>query len=134
MFKLMDLNDTVVHQSQTKPEWILGIWECGDARFTDQDESLYYVVEIDSPLSVSPIHFKLLFTSQERIKAKELRATDSTIDDFWSILDDPRTQSVDMYLLSIQGAIEYTLAEINANGVTIDVAARKAQILQGIIQ
>jgi len=78
--------------------------------------------------------FLLLFTHQERIKARELRATDEIINDFWLILDDPRTLNVNLSLASIQGAIEHTLTQINANGVTIDVQLRKSQILNCEIQ
>lgn len=77
---------------------------------------------------VDPITFKLLFTSAERIAAKALRATDPVIDDFWTILDDPRTRTVDMRIPSIQAVIEHTLDAINA------APERKNQILQGIIQ
>jgi len=80
------------------------------------------------PKEVDPITFKLLFTSTERIAAKALRATDPLIDDFWSILDDPRTRSVDMRIPSIQAVIEHTLDAINA------APERKDQILQGIMQ
>lgn len=82
------------------------------------------------PKEVDPITFKLLFTSSERIAAKALRASDPAIDDFWTILDDPRTRSVDMRIPSIQTIIEHTLTACNVE----NVAERKAQILQGIIQ
>ena len=84
-----------------------------------------------TPQKIDVISFKLLFTSPERIKAKELRATDPVIDDFWSILDDQRTQNVDMALTSIQQAIMYTLNAIDAAGLETDVAARTAAILSG---
>ena len=82
------------------------------------------------PKEVGPITFKLLFTSAERVAAKALRATDPAIDDFWTILDDPRTRTVDMRIPSIQAIIEHTLTACNVE----NVADRKAQILQGIIQ
>ena len=85
---------------------------------------------IAEPKEVDPITFKLLFTSAERIAAKTLRASDPAIDDFWTILDDPRTRTVDMRIPSIQAIIEHTLTACNVE----NVAERKAQILQGIIQ
>lgn len=87
-------------------------------------------VVIISPKEVDPITFKLLFTSAERVAAKALRANDPAIDDFWTILDDPRTRTVDMRIPSIQAIIEYTLTACNVG----NVAERKTQILQGIIQ
>jgi len=82
------------------------------------------------PKEVDPITFKLLFTSAERIAAKALRANDAAIDDFWGILDDPRTRTVDMRIPSIQAIIEHTLTACSVE----NVEERKAQILQGIIQ
>ena len=85
---------------------------------------------IAEPKEVDPITFKLLFTSAERVAAKALRASDPAVDDFWAILDDPRTRTVDMRIQSIQAIIEHTLTACNVE----NVAERKAQILQGIIQ
>ncbi len=80
---------------------------------------------------VGPIAFKLLFTSAERIKAKELEETNAAIKDFWSLLDDVRTTEIDMNLASVRGAIEYTLTAVKSAGVTLTVASRLAQILTG---
>jgi hypothetical protein len=111
------------------PVLLDGMWECGDQRFLDPSGIEYEA--LFTPLTVDVIIFKLLFTSAERVKAEELRETDATIKDFWSILDDPRTANVVMALPSIQNVIEYTLTAINASGVTLDVQARKAAILAG---
>ncbi|WP_293006922.1 hypothetical protein [Nitrosomonas sp.] len=100
------------------------VWSAGESNIGTEAEVLP---------TVGVIKFKLLFTSPERIKAKELRQADPVIDDFWSILDDPRTTEVDLNLESIQNVIEYTLTAINAAGVATDVAARKAGILSGQI-
>lgn len=111
--------------SNVEAGWVLSndVWEAGEPPVAVDPEIIYP--------KVGAIKFKLLFTSPERIKAKELRASDAIIDDFWSILDDPRTTEVDLNLPSIQNAIEYTLTAINAAGVATDVAARKAAILSG---
>lgn len=92
------------------------------------------VVVAPVPPKVGPIHFKMLFTPAERVKAKALRSTDYVIDDFWGLLDDPRTDTVDMSLESIQRAIEYTLGQVNAAGVEVDVEARKVEILTGVLK
>lgn len=83
---------------------------------------------------VGPIAFKLLFTAPERIKADELKATDPYIKDFWALLDDPRTDVVDMSLASVQMAIRHTLDEVKAAGIPVDVDVRVAQILTGVPQ
>lgn len=89
--------------------------------------------EAPKPPTVGPNHFKLLFTVQEGVTAKGLRATDPVLDYFWSIVDDPRTDVVDLALTSVQNAVEYTLTKVKAAGVSVDVPARKAQILTGVL-
>lgn len=127
------MESNVTHNVSQNPIYQNGVWECGDQRFIDPDGSLYEPIIDVVPPTVDVISFKLLHTSLERITARELRATDPVIDDFWAILDDPRTENVVMALPSIQQAIEYTLTAINAAGVPIDVEARKAAILSGLI-
>lgn len=104
--------------------------KCGWRLVVDEWEAPEVVAPVVAiePKEVDPITFKLLFTSAERIAAKALRATDPVIDDFWSILDDPRTRAVDMRIPSIQAVIEHTLTAIDA------APERKNQILQGIVQ
>ena len=83
---------------------------------------------------VGPLAFKLLFSAPERVKAKQLRSTDDFLEDFWGLLDDPRTDVVDMALGSVQAAIEYTLTAVKAAGVELDIPTRKAEILAGQVQ
>lgn len=59
------------------------------------------------PVHVSPVQFKLLFTSAERLAIKAARDTDPTIDDFWDLLEDPRMTYVDLSLGSVQMMISY---------------------------
>lgn len=54
-----------------------------------------------------PIEFKLRFTVQERLEIKAARSTDVVVDDFYSLLDDPRLTAVDMNLQSVRDAIVY---------------------------
>lgn len=60
--------------------------------------------------TVSPIEFKLLFTSGERIAIKT--STDPIVQDFYEITSDPRLTHVDLGLKSTQDAIAY-LVSIN---------------------
>lgn len=83
--------------------------------------------------TVGPIHFKMLFTAQERLKAKDLRATDPMLNDFWGLIEDSRTDVVNLALQSVQQAVEYTLTVVQAAGVVLDVPERKAQILTGVL-
>ena len=79
-------------------------------------------------LKVSPVEFKLLFTPQERVAIKAARASDPVIDDFFSIIEDPRLTHVDLGLQSTQDALGY----LETKGVITD--ARRVQILAGKIQ
>lgn len=83
---------------------------------------------------VGPIHFQMLFAPQEMIVADELKATDKVLASFWKLIDDPRTDVVDLGLESVQNAIEYTLTAVKGAGVDVDVPARKAAILSGVLK
>lgn len=82
---------------------------------------------------VGPIHFQMLFTPQESVAADELKATDKVLASFWKLIDDPRTDIVDLGLKSVQDAIDYTLTAAKASGVDLDVSERKAAILTGVL-
>ena len=74
---------------------------------------------------VSPVEFKLLFTSQERVAIREARASDAVIDDFYDIVEDSRLTHVDLGLKSTQDALDYMVSK----GLITD--ERKAEILTG---
>lgn len=59
---------------------------------------------------LSPIEFKMLFTSDERIALKS--STDEVVIDFMEIVNDARLTYVDRNLQSVKDAIEY-LVSIN---------------------
>ena len=81
----------------------------------------------ESP-KVSPVEFKLLFTAGERVAIKAARASDPVIDDFFSIIEDPRLTHVNLGLQSTQDALGY----LETKGLITD--ARRVQILAGKIQ
>lgn len=83
---------------------------------------------------VGVISFKMLFTQPERIKSDELRGSSKELDDFWKLIDDPRTDAVNLNLESVQNAIEGTLMAVKAAGVEVDVQERKAAILSGVLK
>lgn len=84
--------------------------------------------------TVGLIHFKMLFSADERLKAKELRTTDAILNDFWELIEDSRTDIVNLGLQSVQAAVQYTLEAVKAAGIEIDVPTRKAAILSGVLQ
>lgn len=56
---------------------------------------------------VTPMQFKLLFTSPERVAIKAARASDPVADDLWEIVEDQRMEYVDFGLKSVRDSIEY---------------------------
>lgn len=84
--------------------------------------------------SVGPIHFQMLFTSEEAVAAEAARSTDPVLNRFWKLIEDPRTDVVNLGLQSVQQAVEYTLTVAQAAGVDLDVPERKSQILTGVLQ
>lgn len=60
------------------------------------------------PPKLSPVEFKLLFTAGERVAIK--KSTDEIVQDFFSIVEDPRLTHVDMGLQSTKEAIAYLRA------------------------
>lgn len=84
--------------------------------------------------TVGPIHFQMLFTSEEAVAAEAARSTDPVLNRFWKLIEDPRTDVVNLGLQSVQQAVEYTLTVAQAAGVDLDVPERKSQILTGVLQ
>ena len=78
--------------------------------------------------SLSPIQFKLLFTSAERIAIKAARATDPVIEDIYEILDDPRLTAVDLALQSNRDIVGYLAVQ------GLIAPERVAEILTGVFK
>lgn len=83
--------------------------------------------------NVSPVHFKMLFTSAERVGLRTLRQSDPVIDDFFDLVDDPRTRHVDLAMQSVKDAVLYCLVELSKIGVVANdnVTPRYEAILTG---
>lgn len=113
--------------AEVQPGWIKvdGVWTAPSAAEPTEPQPSYP--------TVGPIHFKMLFTALERLKAKELRGVDPMLDDFWALIEDPRTDVVNLALQSVQAAVEYTLSAVEAAGIELDVPTRKAEILAGVL-
>lgn len=77
--------------------------------------------------TVTPVEFKMLFASAERIAIKEARTTDPVVDDYFDIVEDPRLQVVDLGLHSVQEGIRY----LQTIGILTE--DRVGQILAGTI-
>jgi predicted membrane GTPase involved in stress response len=81
---------------------------------------------IQDPPVVSAIQYKMLFTSAERIAAKA--STDPVIMDLQELLNDPRTNSIDLSLQSISDALDYMTY------IGLIAIGRKAEILTGEVK
>lgn len=65
-----------------------------------------FSTERASVTSVSYPDFRLLFTSSERTGIKTARASDDLIEDFFSIVEDPRAGNIDLTLESTLEVID----------------------------
>ena len=85
---------------------------------------------------VGPTTFKILWTVQERLGLKQLRATDAIIEDFLEIIEDPRAVEFDMSLPSTADGVEYALGKLATAGVIgeEDIPTRKEEILSGKVK
>ena len=77
---------------------------------------------------VSPVEFKLLFTPQERIAITAAKPDDPVLQDFYTIIDDPRLTCVDLSWMTVQSGIDYLI------GAELVAAERREQILTGAFQ
>lgn len=101
-------------------DWLL------DNNVTLSDPQQDYVWTANPPI-VTPVQYKLLFTSAERVAINAAKATDAVIQDLYSILDDPRLTEVDLSLQSTSDALDYLIFK------TLLTAPRKVEILTGVI-
>jgi len=91
--------------------------------------------ETPRPPKLGPIAFRLLWTSAERLRLKELRPNDAALDDFFEIIEDPRLEYVDLSLGSTAAGVDHCLSLLEGAGVIAaeDVATRREQILSGVM-
>lgn len=111
------------------PQWADGVWNAGDLRFTDPDQNVYKA----GPPSLGPIHFKLLFQIAELVQIDSLTVTDPVVKTFMGIVDDPRTDTVDLSLKSVQDGIAYVLGKIYLSD-SVKLNGRLAEILTGTLK
>lgn len=109
MPKIRHISSDNVFDVAKYPVFIGGVWECGSQRFVDKTGTAYAPVAI--PAKVSVIEFKLLFSNEERVAIANARSTNQLIDDFYSLLDDTRTQNVDLSLPVVQAMLDYLVTQ-----------------------
>lgn len=121
------------HSIDTNEDILFKIYDAATKTFSKDSETDRLLDEIkalsNSPVSVkvSPVEFKLLWTSPERIALKTLRETDSILDDFFSIVEDIRLTEVNLGLESTKQAVSYAVAQLVSNG-TINQSESEVRI------
>ncbi len=138
-----------------QPVWASGIWECGDARFTDPEQTLYTPIAapVVYPL-LTPMQFYLAFAPKERMLLKALANTglpansplvsptnataipvDPVIAEFWATFEIAQqlNSHIDPNLTSVQEGLAYIAAPTSPTPAVI-ASARIPQILAGIAQ
>lgn len=126
---------SIASEFQPVPDEVRQGWRLVDGQWQATDPQPGPKPEPTRP-QVSPIEFKLLWTSPERLALKAARATDPVVDDFFDIIEDPRLTHVNLALASTQQGIDYCLSKLVAANVlqSADVPARREQILSGEFQ
>jgi hypothetical protein len=76
---------------------------------------------------LTPVQFKMCFTTQERIAITAIKATDVALKAAYEILDDPRLTQVDLNLQSVKDMVAYI------HSLNIITPERMASILAGTI-
>ena len=125
MAQIKELATGTVFNVAQEPEWVSGIWECGDQRFTDPEKNLYAPVVSQSIPLIGPIAFQMLFKVDELVAIDAAKETNAAIRIFWKLLDDPRTDYVDRNLESIQ----FMLQSLETDGLI--GAGRAEEIIHG---
>ena len=90
-----------VNWNPTNLEWVID----NGVIIADAEQDYEYIV--DKP-SISPIAFKLRFTSPERIAIYQ--SIDLMVKDFISLLDDCRLKEIDLNLQSTIDAVDYLIS------------------------
>ena len=121
------------HSTDTNEDILFKIYDAATKTFSKDSKTDEYLDEIKAlsnspvPVKVSPVEFKLLWTSPERIALKTLRENDPILDDFFSIVEDPRLTEVNMGLESTKQAVSYAVAQLVSNG-TINQSESEVRI------
>lgn len=99
----------------------------------DSYEELVDPIVIPAPMPepiiekiVTPVAFKLLFNSQERISIKNASLTDPVIEDFYSIIDDVRCTQINLLSQTTKDFLDHLVS------INLITEIRKEAILTGI--
>lgn len=119
--QFVEVPDDVVDGSTLDPD--TGAWTPPDALPEDAP-----VPEVGNLRPTPPEFMATLFTFSERIGIRAVRAADVVVDDFLTLLEDPRLTVVDLRLASTQEALGY----LTQTDPPLLSAERAARILTGL--
>ncbi len=108
MSSIINLHTGEVIKTTEPPRWERGTWFCGNANYGDDHKTDFAA----GPPSVGPIRFKLMFQITELVAIGELIKTNPVIKTFMEIVDDPRTDLIDLSLSPVQDGIAYVLSQV----------------------
>lgn len=138
-YQIKHIASETIYTVSENPQWSMGVWECGDSRYTDQDKSEFEVCHVPSlgPLPIlTPMTFYMAFTPDERIAIKT--SPDPYVKEFWDMyqLSVQLNKPTDPNLASIQNALAYLALtpESTPPGPGILNPERVPHILAGIPQ
>lgn len=99
-------------------------WVVDNTLFTDPDKEM--TLDASSP-KIGPIAFQMLFKVEELVAIDAAKEANPAIRIFWKLLDDPRTDFVDLNLEPVQTM----LRNLEAEGLI--GAGRAEEILHGSV-
>lgn len=97
----------------------------GDVLTDEEAVRIGFVKQTISAAVISPADWRLLLTSEERIKIKAIRTSNAVVEDFYDTIEDTRLTKLDL------GSSSVTSVTGELVSVGILTAERKAQIIAG---
>lgn len=97
----------------------------GDILTDDEAKSIGFTKQVIPAPVISPADWRLLLTSEERIKIKAIRTSNAVVEDFYDTIEDTRLTKLDL------GSSSVTSVTGELVSVGILTAERKAQIIAG---
>lgn len=76
MWQIKNIENGDIYECDVEPKWISGIWECGQFRITDADQTLYTVIapEPVTPADIRRAEIEAELAEIDAASARPLRA------------------------------------------------------------
>jgi|SRR6516164_394127 hypothetical protein len=131
MATIKDNHSGKVFQVSQNPVWIYGVWECGDQRFTDIDQSAY-TPTLDYALQ-TPAQFYGTFKVSEMVAIKD--SSDPYVKEFFARFQvfQAGNQLIDPNTVTVQEGLQYLAANPAATPILAS-QQRIIDICNGVLQ